>query len=340
MSSLARIVDRGVGAAFVVVLVLAPAIFSAFFLDAIITYALLTGIAAASLTFLSAYGGMVSLAQVMMYGVAAFALGNLVVSPDSGSKGLKLGVDPYLSVVLALLITTAVGLVLGAVAARSAGIYYLMLTLVYSVIGFYFFGQVVELSGFGGLNDIRAPSILGDPPDRTRLYYAALLVAALVYLLIRYIVRTPFGLALQGIRDDPVRMTSLGYNVALHRTLAFGFAGFIAGLAGILGAWWVGLIAPSSIGLGATLDLLVIAVLGGLKRIEGAWIGAALFAVMQNYLPSIDQFGDQWHTAVGVLFLLCVLASPDGVLGLWERALARLGGPGRRTKPTPEQAAT
>ena len=83
----------------------------------------------------------------------------------------------------------------------------------------------------------------------------------------------------------------------------------------------------------------MIAVLGGLKRIEGAWIGAALFAVMQNYLPSIDQLGEQWHTAVGALFLLTVLISPDGMLGLWERVLARLGRPGRGSEPAPESAA-
>ena len=62
----------------------------------------------------------------------------------------------------------------------------------------------------------------------------------LLYALLRYVVRTPFGLTLQGIRDDPVRMSSLGYNVALHRTLAFAFAGFIAAIGGILFVWWNG----------------------------------------------------------------------------------------------------
>lgn len=320
-----RLLERGTGLAAFALLIAAPLFVSTFFLDSILSLGLITGITAASLIFLSAYAGMVSLAQTMLYGVSAFALGNLVVTPDSGSKGLKLGVDPYLSVVLAVAIATAVGLLLGAVASRSTGIYFLMLTLVYSVIGFYFFGQVVELSGFGGINNFRAPSWLGDPVDETRLYYLALAVAALVYLLLRYVARTPFGLALQGIRDDPVRMASLGYLVPLHRTLAFGFAGFIASLAGVLGAWWTDLIAPGSIGLGNTLDLLVIAVIGGLLRIEGAWIGAFAFAVMQNYLPSIDQLGDQWHTAVGLLFLAIVLLSPDGAIGLWGRLVGKLG---------------
>ena len=74
-------------------------------------------------------------------------------------------------------------------------------------------------------------------------------MAAIVYALIRYVVRTPFGLVLQGVRDEPVRMASLGYNVPLHRTLAFGFAGLIASLSGVLYAWWQGKVDPASVDL-------------------------------------------------------------------------------------------
>ena len=77
-----------------------------------------------------------------------------------------------------------------------------------------------------------------------------------MYVLIRYIVRTPFGLWLQGVRDEPVRMSSLGFAVPLHRTLAFGFAAFLASLAGVLLVWWQGQIAPGDVGLPATIDLL------------------------------------------------------------------------------------
>ena len=96
-------------------------------------------------------------------------------------------------------------------------------------------------------------------------------------LLLRYVARTPFGLTLQGVRDDPVRMASLGYNVVLHRTIAFAFAAFIAAVGGVLFVWWNGHIDPASIDLGATIDVLVIAVIGGLYRLEGAWVGALFF---------------------------------------------------------------
>ena len=94
--------------------------------------------------------------------------------------------------------------------------------------------------------------------------------------------RTPFGIALQGIRDEPVRMASLGYNVTLHRTLAFGIGALIAALSGVLFAWWYGQLSPSDIGLQATIQLLVIAVIGGLTRIEGAWLGAFAFIWINN----------------------------------------------------------
>ena len=99
----------------------------------------------------------------------------------------------------------------------------------------------------------------------------------------RYVSRTPFGLALQGLRDEPARMRALGFNVRLHRTLAFTFAAFIAAFAGILAVWYNRRISPGSINLGQTIDVLVIAVIGGLYRLEGAWVGALTFALLDNY---------------------------------------------------------
>ena len=175
----------------------------------------------------------------------------------------------------------------GALASRSYGIYFLMITLVLGVIANLFFGQVTSVSGFGGIGGIPIPDFLSRTAHPDRLYFVTLAVALAVYAL-RYVARTPFGLTLQGIRDDPLRMRSLGYNVALHRMLAFTFAGFVAAIGGILFVWWNAQIAPSTIGLGATIDVLVIAVIGGLYRLEGAWLGALVFVVINNYAPDID----------------------------------------------------
>ncbi len=324
--------DRAVGAFFVVLALLAPLIFNEYWIATLLTQMLFLGIVAASLIFLSAYGGMVSLAQLSIYGVAGFALGNLTTSGNS--KGLNLDWAPALGVVVALLVAILVALIFGAVASRSFGIYFLMITLVFSVIANLFFGQVTSVSGFGGISGIPIPSFLSRTAHPERLYLVTLAVALLVYVCLRYVARTPFGLVLQGIRDDPVRMSSLGYNVTLHRTLAFVFSGAIAAVGGILYVWWNGQIAPSTIGLSATINILVIAVIGGLYRLEGAWLGALVFVLLNNYAQDVAFIGDRFPTLIGLVFLLIVLVSPNGLIGLWERLF-----PAPRSAPTGDVAA-
>jgi branched-chain amino acid transport system permease protein len=310
-----------------VVAVLAPLIVSTYWVGALLTQVLLLGIIAASLTFLNAYGGMVSLAQVAVYGIAGFALGN---STTTDSKGLNLGWNPWIGVVLGLVLGTVVALVFGALAARSVGIYFLMITLTFGVIANLFFGQVTQLSGFGGISGITTPGIIGSPDAHpNRLYYIALVLSVIVLLIFRYVVRTPFGLVLQGIRDDPVRMSSLGYHVAIHRMVAFGFAGFISSVGGVLFVWWNGHIDPGSIDINQMINILAIAVIGGLYRLEGAWVGAFIYVVLNNYLQTIGFIGPRFSSVIGIIFLVVVLVSPTGLMGLWDRAIETL----RRREP-------
>ena len=318
-----------------VVLLGLPLVSSGFFVEFVMTRTLILGIAAASLVFLSAYGGMVSLAQTAMYGIAGFMVAN--VAGEAGSRGLALGWDPWLSVIFALTVTVVSALVFGAVASRSTGIYFLMLTLTYAVIAFFFFGQVTTFSGYGGITGVNAPGLFLD--HKVRLYYAAVVVSALTFALLRAASRTPFGLALQGIRDDPVRMASLGFNVALHRTLAMGLAGFVAGLAGVLNVWWNAQVDPQTINIAATLDVLIIAVIGGISRLEGAWLGAFVFVAANNYLralPLVDRIGlteDRFRTVIGLLVLLIMVLSPQGLMGILQRVTTR------RTRPATDDAA-
>ena len=216
-----------------------------------------------------------------------------------------------------------------------------MLTLTYSVIGYYFFGQVTTFSGFGGMTGIDPPAFFHDQP--MRLYYAALVLSLLAYAAFRALARTPFGMALQGVRDDPIRMASLGFNVPLHRTLAFTLAGFVAGIAGVLNIWWNGQIDPTSIAIGPTLDLLIIAVIGGIVHLEGAWLGAFVFVGANNYLrdiPFVGRLGgvledrllaaERFNTVVGVLLLVIMVLSPDGLAGIIVRARNTLSRSARR----------
>ena len=304
-----------------------PLVGSDFFISFLMTRVLILAIAAASIVFLFRYGGMTSLAQWLIFGVAGFMVGNAVAE---AGKGLKLGWGPWVAVAFALGISLSVALILGALASRSSGIYFLMLTLTYAVIGYYFFGQVTTLSGFGGITGIRPPPFFDAHP--WRLYYAAVGLSIFAYLGFKAIAKTPFGLALQGTRDDPVRMASLGFNVPLHRTLAFVIAGFVTACAGVLYIWWNGQIDPTSISIGPTLDLLIIAVIGGISYLEGAWLGALVYVLANNYLrnvPLLDQIGiteARFNTVIGLLVLLIMVLSPEGIMGIVDRL--RRGGRG------------
>jgi branched-chain amino acid transport system permease protein len=324
-----RTVERSIAGVALAIAALAPLLFSTYTVDQLLTQALIFGIVAMSLVFLASYGGMVSLAQTALFGIAGFVFGNMTTVD---TKGLTLGYSPWVGILPAILIATAIGFVYGGLAARSTGIYFLMITLTYSVIANLSFGQIEKFSGFGGISGIVPPSIIGTTDQHPhRLYYLSLVIALLLYLLVRYLIRTPFGIALQGVRDEPVRMSSLGYGVALHRTLAFTFGAFMASIAGVLFVWWNGHVDPQTIGLGATLNVLIIAVIGGLRRIEGAFVGALAFVFINDRLAETDfsiagfKLGT-FNSLIGIVFLVIVLLSPDGLLGLWERALGLLKG--------------
>ncbi|TDE14356.1 branched-chain amino acid ABC transporter permease [Jiangella asiatica] len=315
-------------AAVVVVLLALPSLATAFFVNFVMTQTLILGLAAATIVFLAKYAGMTSLAQFLLFGVAGFMFGNAAL--EAGARGLNLGWDAWAAVGFAIVVTTVVAFVLGAIASRTTGIYFLMLTLVYAVIGYFVFAQIVEISGPGGITSIQRPELLGPP---VRLYYAGLLLSVLAYLGFRSLGRTAFGLALQGVRDDPIRMASLGFNVALHRTLAFTLAGFVVGLGGLLNVWWNGQIDPASISIGPTLILLIIAVIGGISSFEGAWLGAFVYVLVFTYLrdlPLIDRIGiteARFNTVIGVIVLAIMVLSPEGLTGIIHRLRGRLERP-------------
>jgi len=320
-----------VGACVLAAFASAPLYGSDFFVEFVMTRVLIVGIAAATIAWLTENGGLTSMAQLLMSGIAGFMYAN--ASLVDGQRGLSLGWNVWISVLFALVIATGMAFLFGVVASRTTGIYFLMLTFIYSVIGFFFFGQVTTFSGFGGITGVDPPVFLIDAP--LRLFYLSLVMAALAFVSLKALERTPFGLVLRGIRDDPVRMAALGYNVPLHRALAFTVAGFVAAVSGLLNVWWNGFIDPTGISVGPTIDLLVVAVVGGIARTEGAWLGAFVFVAGSVYLRSIGFLNDigltedRFNTVIGVVVLLIVVLSPDGIVGLFERLKsARLkGGP-------------
>ena len=154
-------------------------------------------------------------------------------------------------------------------------------------------------------------------------YYLELGVAFLCWLAVSYVARAPFGLALQGIRDNPRRMAALGFNVNAHRIAAYVFAAVIAALGGILLVWSYGEIAPGTVSVSAAIDILVIAVVGGIGNPIGAFIGALIYAVLKTFaldvLVAFGLDGNRFRLLIGLGFLAIVFFSPDGIIGLWAR---------------------
>ena len=298
-------------------LLLYPWIASPFFTFQIGGQILALGIIALSLTFLAGYGGMVSLAQMTVAGSAGYVV---AILGTSAVAKISLGWPWWLAVVCALLLATLFAAFIGWLSVRTEGIYTIMITLAIGVALYYLAQQnYTVLNGFQGFSKVVPPEVFGvDWRSPVPFYHLGLACALAAYYFIRYLIRAPFGIALQGVRDNPRRMNSLGYNVNAHRIAAYAVAGFIAAVGGILLTWYNSLVTPGVIGVTALINILIIAVLGGLGHPIGAFVGALVFVLLQNFaIDLVDR--ERFNLVIGGIFLLIVLFSPDGLLGLWRR---------------------
>jgi branched-chain amino acid transport system permease protein len=276
--------------------------------------------------FLGGYGGMVSLAQMTVAAVGGYMV---AILGTSSVESISLGWPTWLAVIVAIIIATIFGTATGALAVRTRGIYTIMITLAIAAAFFYFTRQnYVVFNGFAGFNGVLPPKLFGvDWRGATAFYYLTLFWATVSYLAVLYMVRSPFGLALQGVRDNPRRMAALGFNVTAHRIAAYAFASVIAAVGGILLVWSNAQISPGTAGIGPVIDILVIAVVGGIGRPIGPFIGAVIYVLLRTFaldvLTSVGLPPERFQLLIGLGFLVIVFWSPDGVLGLWQRWQSR-----------------
>lgn len=288
------------------------------------------GIVTMSLTFMAKYLGLLSLGQMTFWGVAGYTVA--IMSTQNEFSYL-------ISLPAAVGLATAVAFVVGLITMRTQGVYFLMLTLAVSQLAFFLVLNAATLTrGHVGIGGIERPEFLGfSLANRNALYFTCLALAVGTYLLCRYVSRTPFGLALEGIRDSPDRMEALGYNIYRYKVAAFTFAGFVASISGALALFYHGRITPGAVDLIRSIDILIVAVLGGIGSLAGAFAGAVGLTTLQNFAQTgaIDM---RRLTLTGLVFLLVLLFFPGGVTGLpdqvrrgWAKARARgwVGGRGR-----------
>jgi branched-chain amino acid transport system permease protein len=300
-----------------VALLLYPLVASEFFVAQIGAYSLIWGLLALSMMLLAGYGGMVSLAQITTAGVAAYTV---AIFGTNNMNIYGFGWPWWVVVPFAVLLAAIVSAIIGMISVRTEGIYTIMITLAIAAAFFYFAQQnYALLNGHSGYAGIPTPHFWGiNWRDPVPFYYLCLVVAAAAYAAVLYCSRSTFGLALQAIRDNGRRMRAVGFNVTAHKVVAYFYAGIIAGLAGVLLVWFNGRVSPGTVDVGQAIEVLVIAVIGGLRHPIGAFVGAAFVILIQTF--AIDIVGaERYNTLIGLVFLAIVFASPDGLLGLWGR---------------------
>jgi branched-chain amino acid transport system permease protein len=307
-------------------LLVMPAFASNFVLFQIFGWTFILGMIALSLMVLAGYGGMVSLIQMSVGALAGYVV---AILGTSGIPQISLGWPWWLHIPLAIVIATLFGTLVGTLAVRTEGIYTIMITLAIAAAFFYFTRQnYVIFNGYTGFNDVIPPKWFNiDWRQPVPFYYMTMVCAVLSYGAVVWMARTPFGLALQGVRDNPRRMGALGFSVTAHRIVAYTFASVIAAFGGILLVWQNAQVVPGTAGIPQVIDILVIAVVGGLRRPIGPFIGAFIYVVLSVFssdiLHALGMSGERFKLVVGLGFLAVVGFSPDGVLGLWDRYRAR-----------------
>lgn len=293
-----------------------PWIASDFWVSTVATRALIIGTMALSLTFLTSMTGMVSFAQAGVAAVAGYAIALLSLNTSGVGSELPL----LLAIGLSLLAGVAAGLLTGALSLRSSGIYLLMITLAISMSWYYFVSQnVTTFNGFDGINGVRPPVLGGlDFAPRSHFYWLCLAAAGACAAACLYLERTPLGSAFHGLRNAPQRMEALGQSTVVLRLVAWGFAGFVASVGGILNVWYTGQVSPGSTDVHAAVNLLIVAVIGGIRRPLGAFVGAVFFVLLENFAMEVIA-RDRFNLVIGLTFIAIVMFLADGLTGLPAR---------------------
>jgi len=302
-------VRRLVVVALAVVLLVAPFVFSSYWVG-LLTEITILAMLAMSLDILLGYTGLPSLGHASLFGVAAYAVGVFSTTYHMGFWSCVLG-----GIVVGVLLSAAIGLVVSHV----RDVYFLMITL---AIGMVLWGLsyrwIPVTGGDNGLSGIPRLEVHAGLPftGPNTFYYIALAVFATSALAIAILVRSPFGLALRGIRENEARMKSLGFNTWLHCYLSFIVSGFFASLAGILWAYYNGFVSPTYLDLTASSELFLMVTLGGPSTLIGPVLGAGAIVLLKNVMSA---YTARWLLILGIVYIVTILAAPKGIWNLGSR---------------------
>jgi branched-chain amino acid transport system permease protein len=273
---------------------------------------LIAAIFALGLNVLVGWAGLISLGHAGLFGMAGYTAALLVVA---GWGHLAAA----LAAIGAALITAAIYAVS---ALRAIGIGFLMITLATGQIVWGIAYRWIGLTnGDNGVNLASRPAPLGiSLATPAAFYWFTLLVFLVALLAMAMFAASPFGVSLTGTRDQPRRMSALGYHVWLIRCLAFLFSGFWSGIAGLLYCYYNQFISPHLLGLTASAETLLMVIAGGTGTLLGPIAGAALVVIVKNV---VSAYVERWNLVLGAIFIGIVIFMPEGLVPgsarLWRR---------------------
>ena len=326
-------VDRRVAAGLVIlglaVLLLLPPV--AFALDepfyvSLVRRIMIFAIAAVGLDIILGYGGLVSLGHAAFFGAGAYVVG--VLSFHAAEDSLLLGWIPGTDAALiawpaAVLTSALLAFLIGLLSLRTSGVYFIMITLAFAQMLYFFF---VSLEGYGGDDGLQIwgrSRLPGDVlADDTAFYYVVLGLLVTLLWLGRRMIDSRFGRVIRGIRQNERRMQAIGFATFRYKLVAFVIAGAMAGLAGALMASQDEFVSPSLMHWTRSGEFIVMIVLGGMATLFGPVIGAAVYLLLEEVLSSYTQ---HWQIILGPVLVLVVLFGRGGIVGALRRLAVRDG---------------
>jgi branched-chain amino acid transport system permease protein len=266
---------------------------------------LIFSILALGLNLVLGYAGLPSLGHAAFFGLGAYTAGIVMIHVTDSF---------WLGAAAAIGASLVVGAVYGMLALRTAGVYFLIITLALGQIAWAVaFSWRSLTGGSDGLRGIARPNIgFGMTVDGATNYYVfALTAAAAALLLMSLIVRSPFGEALRGIHQNPNRMAALGYNVWLYKFLAFIISAGFAGFAGVIFVYYKGFISPEAVGIVVSAEITLMVIVGGAGTLLGPFIGAFLVVFLSHV---VSGYTERWMTLLGLLYVTVMLFAPKGII--------------------------
>lgn len=300
-----------------VALIAFPAVAEKFYLQ-LFAKIMIMAVFAMSLDLLVGFTGLVSFGHAAFFGLGAYTL--WLLSPEYDAASL------WLSLPVALAAAALAALVIGVLVLRSSGVYFIMATLAFAQMLFYYVTSAKFLGGSDGAYIYVKPAatLFGLTPfdlDRPAdFYYVALAAMVGTYLLLGVVLRSLFGHVVLGIRGNERRMRSLGYATFRYKLAAFVIAGALAGLAGYLDAAQFGFVNPDLFGWRLSGDVLMMVILGGMGTLYGPILGAFALVLLQDTLTDMSK---HWLLPMGLFIIVAVLILPRGLGGLLRRWEAR-----------------